>query len=62
SILLVDDLSSELDNKNVDRLIDLMLSQKKQIFISTTDQKIRIPTNEGKMFHVEHGLVEEQSV
>lgn len=62
SILLVDDLSSELDKANVERLIDIMICQKKQIFISTVDQSIRIPTNEGKMFHVEHGLVVEQSV
>lgn len=57
TILLVDDLTAELDEKNVERVIAHMINQKNQTFFTTTDYRLCIERNVGKMFHVEHGVV-----
>jgi DNA replication and repair protein RecF len=61
-ILLVDDITAELDKQNIDRVLEQLVSQRNQIFVATTDQQLRIIGDVGKMFHVEHGVVSEQGV
>ena len=61
-VLLVDDITAELDRKNVERVIGQLVLQNNQIFITTTDQHLSIGENTGKMFHVEHGVVGELGV
>lgn len=62
TVLLVDDLTAELDKKNVKKIIDQLSYQKNQIFITTSDDQLSIGRGVGKMFHVEHGLVSELGV
>lgn len=62
-IYLIDDLPSELDLQSRQRLISLLSKQKTQIFITALESdydfinnKVNTPT---KLFHVEHGSVNE---
>jgi DNA replication and repair protein RecF len=64
-IYLVDDLPSELDLLSRQKLVSLLAMQKSQIFITAIEKeaicdllrnKINVPT---KVFHVEHGVVNE---
>ena len=59
SIVLIDDISSELDAANRNRLLALLTELGTQIFITTTDETLVEDTPmEKKLFHVEHGLVQ----
>ncbi len=61
-IYLADDLSAELDPLSRTRIMDLLLAQNTQVFLTATGQealgklKQHVPT---KMFHVEHGSIRE---
>ena len=55
-ILLCDDVFTELDNKNIEILANILIETGYQIFITTNDERItRLPTIGKNMFHVEHG-------
>ena len=63
-IYLVDDLPSELDIASRSSLIGLLSRQKAQIFVTATENKgwgDFLISNPQKMFHVEHGQVNEIS-
>ena len=61
SIILVDDLAAELDNKHRQRLIELLIDTNAQLFVTATEQNSFIlPAEiESKMFHVERGVLKE---
>jgi len=61
-VLLVDDLTAELDQKNIYKVLGRLTSQNRQVFITTTDNNLVIPEETGRMFHVEHGMISELSV
>lgn len=62
-LCLVDDLCSELDSGASARLLQGLLAQKAQIFVTSIDKNIVSEQIEGiggldyKMFHVEHGCI-----
>jgi DNA replication and repair protein RecF len=58
-ILLIDDLASELDNKNKGKLLHYLASIDKQVIITSTKSidNINIPW---KVFHVKHGKISEK--
>jgi len=67
-IYLVDDLPSELDLPNKQKLISLLSQQQAQVFITAIEhndicgfmnEEIAVPL---KVFHVEHGVVSERQV
>jgi len=58
-ILLVDDLTSELDSINKMLLIDYLLELDQQIIITSTQSEITKKTSQGKVFHVKHGVINE---
>ena len=62
SILLVDDLTAELDGENVEKVMNRLKSIEHQVYVTTTDRRLEIPQDQGKMFHVKHGVVIEQGV
>jgi DNA replication and repair protein RecF len=65
-IYLIDDLPSELDLHSRKKLIALLAKQQRQVFITAIDSstineidsELLVPT---KVFHVEHGIVKEQT-
>ena len=59
SILLLDDLPSELDSDHLQRFLDFVSEQSFQCFISTVDEHIYHDNRREKsrMFHVEHGRI-----
>lgn len=60
-VILVDDLSAELDEKHRQRLLELLIDTQAQLFLTATERdSIRLPMeNNSKMFHVEHGILKE---
>jgi DNA replication and repair protein RecF len=59
-LLLIDDLHSELDNKNYHDMIDLISKLKIQTFVTSLNESImdqKIDVGLFQMFHVEHGVV-----
>ncbi len=60
-IYLVDDFASELDELRRQRLADCLLETKAQVFVSSiTEAQVASMTTENcKMFHVEHGKIEQ---
>ncbi len=60
-IYLIDDFASELDVKRRQRLANCLKQTNAQVFISsiTADQLIDIVDENSKMFHVEHGKIEQ---
>ena len=61
SILLVDDLAAELDIEHRQKLIELLIDTKAQLFVTATEKNSFVlpPEIESKMFHVEHGVLKE---
>lgn len=58
-ILLFDDFSAELDSYNQKGLLNYLIGLDQQIILTTTQKDIDFPCIENKMFHVEHGEIEE---
>lgn len=61
-ILLVDDLTAELDQNHGQRLMSVIASMNIQLFVTSIEaEKITngLPNSEMKMFHVEHGNIKE---
>ncbi|PMJ91058.1 DNA replication/repair protein RecF [Vibrio sp. 10N.261.55.A7] len=60
-IYLIDDFASELDSQRRKRLADCLKETKAQVFVSsiTESQIADMYDNNGKMFHVEHGTIEQ---
>lgn len=59
-LVLVDDITSELDQGNEAKVLDSVLSTGNQVVVTTLDERIAVPyaTNEQtKVFHVEHGVI-----
>ena len=59
-LVLIDDVTSELDEANEQRILEAVLSTGNQVIVTTLDQRIAHPylTAEGvAMFHVEHGVL-----
>lgn len=65
-IYLVDDLPSELDERNKARVMSLLFKQKAQLFITAIEKEavgemvVSELANPMKVFHVEHGQVQER--
>lgn len=60
-VLLVDDLPAELDSKFRELLMQMIVDQKIQVFVTATDEKLLFngPVNlDVTMFHVEHGTIQ----
>lgn len=66
-IYLVDDLPSELDERNKDKIVSLLFKQKSQLFITAIEKQAvsswmaNETLNPLKVFHVEHGYVAEEA-
>jgi DNA replication and repair protein RecF len=61
SVVLVDDLAAELDNRHRQQLFEVLEDSGAQLFITATDASM-LPERDrqrGKTFHVEHGQVRE---
>jgi DNA replication and repair protein RecF len=60
-IYLIDDFASELDSQRRKRLADCLKATGAQVFVSSiTDSQIADMRDEnGRMFHVEHGTIEQ---
>lgn len=58
-VLLIDDMTAELDRKRVTHLTDFMLSRDMQVIITTTDPAdARLPEESiSALFHVENGTI-----
>ncbi len=64
SVILIDDLFAELDQKNYGILLEYLLESGMQIFVTSTSENLEVPqekTGQIKMFHVEHGVFTERS-
>ncbi len=62
SVLLIDDLSSELDWNHQKTVIETLRNLPVQAFISSTNDELSgllLPKNE-KKFHVKHGVISEK--
>lgn len=62
SLYLVDDISSELDCNSLNKILDVLLELKGQLFITAIDKegiKKVFDQENVKLFHVKHGLIEE---
>jgi len=59
-ILLIDDLSAELDSDNNDILLNYLYTLNKQLILTSTKDIIH-SQKESKMFHVKHGEIVEYS-
>jgi len=57
-ILLIDDLSAELDTNNLARVIDQLERLEIQIFITSVSTAGYPEMTKGKLFHVEHGAIQ----
>jgi DNA replication and repair protein RecF len=63
-VYLIDDLAAELDGQNRDAILKLLQHSPFQVFITVLERNSLdsfIKDNPLKMFHVEHGRIEEQS-
>jgi len=60
-LLLIDDLDAELDNKHVSIFLEMINEIEAQVFVTTTDKGLLgdHKINDSKLFHVEHGSIEE---
>ncbi|WP_104398626.1 DNA replication/repair protein RecF [Vibrio penaeicida] len=60
-IYLIDDFASELDSQRRQRLADCLKATGAQVFVSsiTESQVVDMLDDNGKMFHVEHGKIEQ---
>ncbi|MDP2575033.1 DNA replication/repair protein RecF [Vibrio penaeicida] len=60
-IYLIDDFASELDSQRRQRLADCLKTTGAQVFVSsiTESQVVDMLDDNGKMFHVEHGKIEQ---
>ena len=59
-LVLVDDLTSELDQGNEDRVLEAVLSTGNQAIVTTLDDRISLPylaAEDVSLFHVEHGVL-----
>ena len=56
-VLLVDDLTSELDTKNQKRLLDYLENFPAQMFITSPNMDLHTHLPKAEVFHVEHGSV-----
>ena len=56
-ILAIDDLGSELDKTHQNELLEFLVEQGQQLFITSTRALSCSPTIPSKMFHVEQGIV-----
>jgi len=58
-IMLVDDLSAELDHKSSEKMLNLLLANKTQTFVTAINPPVRIKktSNDIAVFHVEHGNI-----
>lgn len=59
-LVLVDDLTSELDQSNEQRILSTVLSTGNQLVVTTLDERIALPyltADSTKTFHVEHGVL-----
>jgi len=59
-LVLVDDLTSELDQTNETRVLDTVLSTGNQAIVTTLDERISLPhlaADDVSVFHVEHGVL-----
>ena len=59
SVLLIDDLAAELDSENKQKLLNYLSSLKQQLVITST-HKIELKNIKSKMFHVKHGVFNEE--
>lgn len=64
TVLLVDDLASELDVSARERLLGYLVQSKAQVFISSIEESSVLPAlqrmnQDYKVFHVEHGTIKE---
>ena len=58
SLYLMDDYAAEIDLDTRDRIIELFLNQKIQVFLTATEQGLKnMRDSDMKMFHVERGEV-----
>jgi DNA replication and repair protein RecF len=61
SLFLLDDLGSELDARNRDRVLELLLGIRAQVFVTAIEEPA-LPTQvsgDVRRFHVKHGSVSE---
>lgn len=58
-ILLFDDIASELDKANLNKILELLYSLKQQVIITNIEP---IAINKAKMFHVKHDCIEEEII
>ena len=63
-ILLIDDLSAELDKSSQKRVINVLDNMGLQLFVTNTDpfENTMVENKEFKMFHVEHGNIVPQEI
>jgi len=62
SVVLFDDISAEFDAANRQRILQMALATGAQLFVTATStQQLQdlVSQHEGRMFHVEHGVVTE---
>lgn len=62
SLLMVDDLPAELDQKRRELFLEMLRELDTQVFVTATEEALisnRAAWSERKMFHVEHGQVRE---
>lgn len=55
-ILMIDDLASELDDRNKDMLMNYLSSLEQQLFITST-KPFELKNEQHKVFHVKHGKI-----
>ena len=61
-VLLLDDVSSELDKKRNEQLMDFLMNRPGQIFISTTDPGYLELKSESCHFRMEDGVMVEEKL
>lgn len=64
SIFLIDDLDAEFDSISMHKMLNLLLLQGHQLYITCLDQMLPsqyLPIANGKTFHVEHGHIYENA-
>ena len=54
-VLLIDDLGAELDSRNRALIIEYLQGRGEQVFITSVELPDNTLTQDGKVFHVEHG-------
>lgn len=61
-VLLFDDLGAELDRENREKVLDRIRLEYPQVLVTALDPESIVPGAESaKMFHVEHGRIEERN-